>query len=862
MTNNIMSLATGHWVDILSTVGGIPVSCLDNKHKPCPSCKEGRDRFRFDDIDGNGTWFCAHCGGKDGFGGGGNGMSLLMRVRGWDFKQAAAAVEGHLGISRPKRQASMTPKPIKPPVDAPPPTLNGATHQWRYTNAAGETLFWIQRVDKPKGGKLFRPRTWVDGTGWQGERGTGWPAPRPLYNLASLSDRPNAKVILCEGEKAADRAQELFPSSVAIAWPNGAQSVGKVDWSPLTGRSILLWPDNDDEGRAAMAKAASLIQGPAKLLTIDAPPDAPQKWDIADADWTPEQASAYVKENNREFTQPGELVEVDLAAIPERKAKPRGRLDSMPFRCIGFDRNTYFYLPEKAGQVVSLTPAQHTRNYLLTLAPLSIWSDLYGTLNEKTGEVIIDWTAAADALINCCIASGVYEPSHVRGRGAWSDANRVIVHLGNRLVVDGQSSPITKLPESFSTLYTYENSRPILGPGDTPLPDDMANKIKNISQSFKWETEANANLLLGWVVLAPVCGALDWRPHIWLTGSAGTGKTTILKLFIKQLLGGMYEAATGGTTEAGLRGQLRSDAIPVVFDELEQNEQKDKQIVQNILALARISSSEGGRIYKGTTSGGSNVFEIRSMFCVSSINVALVQRADLDRFCVLGLTRERMPEKEWNDLESRMLEICTEDTGRSLVARTVQQIPTIRKNARVLATALARRFGQRFGDQHGALLAGAWTLEPNGGGELTLDAALKWISQMSWDSREVDANDADEMKCFNFILQYLLPIPGGRRMSVLELAQMASNGIRKLDDGNGEEIAPILGRHGIKTFDGALAISNSSTNLQAILRDTPWSGGAYRQALKRIDGATASSGTVRFAGCGATRAVLVPFDLS
>ena len=91
-------------------------------------------------------------------------------------------------------------------------------------------------------------------------------------------------------------------------------------------------------------------------------------------------------------------------------------------------------------------------------------------------------------------------------------------------------------------------------------------------------------------------------------------------------MGGIYQGATGGTTEAGLRGTLCSDAIPVIFDEFEQNDQRDKQIVQNVLALARIASSEGGKIYKGTTTGGANAFEIRSMFCVSSINVALIQK--------------------------------------------------------------------------------------------------------------------------------------------------------------------------------------------------------------------------------------------
>ena len=123
---------------------------------------------------------------------------------------------------------------------------------------------------------------------------------------------------------------------------------------------------------------------------------------------------------------------------------------------------------------------------------------------------------------------------------------------------------------------------------------------------------------------AGLIGKKDVR--ILMVGLDAAGKTTILKYFMRPLLGGLCQSATGGTTEAGLRGTLKSDAIPVVFDEFEQNEARDKQTVQNVLSLARIASSEGGKIYKGTTSGGANSFEIRSMFCVSSINVNLISR--------------------------------------------------------------------------------------------------------------------------------------------------------------------------------------------------------------------------------------------
>ena len=559
------------------------------------------------------------------------------------------------------------------------------------------------------------------------------------------------------------------------------------------------------------------------------------------------------------YRQPKRVVEPPPAlkqAAIDPEAPAAG--STLPFLLLGHDRGTYFYLPRESCQVLSLTAAQHNKNHFFQLADIQWWID--GFADEKGR---IDWDSAANHIMRTCMAQGIYDPSRVRGRGAWADADRVILHLGNRLVIDGASSAITKLPSSFRSYYFYENAKAIDGPGSEVLPDNLARSIANIAERFRWETPASAQLLLGWIVLAPVCGALAWRPHIWITGGAGTGKTTILKTFMKPLLGGMFEGATGGTTEAGLRGQLRSDAIPIVFDELEQNEQKDKQIVQNILSLARIASSEGGKIYKGTATGGSNTFEIRSMFCVSSINVALVQRADLDRFCVLSLRRDETKRDDWAEFEQEILDACTEENGRLLVARTLKHIPSIRKNARTLATALSRRFGQRFGDQYGTLLAGAWSLEPDGGGELSLEQALQWIDQMDWQSREIDAEDADENKCLNYVLQHLIQVEGGKRMSVMELIQLARRGVVYALPGRdqaSDEIETVLGRYGLRVMHRELAIANSSTNLQAILKDTPWAGNAYRQALRRVPGASAAGSPIRFKGMGASRATLVPLE--
>jgi len=68
--------AVGRWPGIFAQLG---VDVGTGKHKACPICG-GKDRFRFDDKDGEGTYFCNQCGAGDGW-------NLLQKVIGMNFRQ-------------------------------------------------------------------------------------------------------------------------------------------------------------------------------------------------------------------------------------------------------------------------------------------------------------------------------------------------------------------------------------------------------------------------------------------------------------------------------------------------------------------------------------------------------------------------------------------------------------------------------------------------------------------------------------------------------------------------------------------------------------------------------------------------------
>lgn len=78
----------GRWKSLLPLIG-VSLEFLTGKHCPCPVCG-GKDRFRFDDKGGNGTWFCSHCGA-------GNGVDLIMKAKGMTFIEAKREIEKHIG---------------------------------------------------------------------------------------------------------------------------------------------------------------------------------------------------------------------------------------------------------------------------------------------------------------------------------------------------------------------------------------------------------------------------------------------------------------------------------------------------------------------------------------------------------------------------------------------------------------------------------------------------------------------------------------------------------------------------------------------------------------------------------------------
>lgn len=529
--------------------------------------------------------------------------------------------------------------------------------------------------------------------------------------------------------------------------------------------------------------------------------------------------------------------------------------DNSPFRCLGYSGNSYFYLPRGTEQVAEVKKGSHTSPAeLMSIAPLEWWEMAY----PKGKQGGADWHAAANDCMRGCERKGIYSPDRERGRGAWYDKGKAVLHLGNHLLIDGEAAAIA----DHESRYIYTRQAPLEHGADAvPADDNTAADVAELFEQLNWHKSVHAQMLAGWCILAPICGAMSWRPHIWITAQRGAGKSWVQDHIIQPLLGPSAMMVQGSTTEAGIRQKLKQDARPIVFDEAESEDHKSQNRMQTVIELARQSSSDStAEIIKGTVNGNGMAFRMRSMFLLGSVNVSLSQAADESRFSVLSLaTPEKTPEEiERFDRFSKLVDnTLTADVCASIRARAYRLMPVIRANARTFARAVAEVLGsQRLGDQVGTLIAGACAYYRSD--EITIEDARKWVKDMDFSDAKEQEQVSDEESCLQRILQSQVQFDSERgqlRRSLGELVSAASGddvigGLMQADAND------ILKRYGLAMDGTFLAVSNSHAELQKLLKDTPW-GAGWRRILGRIEGASTTDYPIRFAGVK-TRAVRIP----
>ena len=111
---------------------------------------------------------------------------------------------------------------------------------FRFLNRDGKKQFW--QASPVEGGFILKA-----------------PAkPWPIYNRARIKDAK--RVIVVEGEKCVHAIHGLNCGEVATTSPAGAGKAAYADWTPLAGKNVYLWPDNDEPGKAHMREVMQLLE--------------------------------------------------------------------------------------------------------------------------------------------------------------------------------------------------------------------------------------------------------------------------------------------------------------------------------------------------------------------------------------------------------------------------------------------------------------------------------------------------------------------------------------------------------------------------------------------------------------------------
>lgn len=510
------------------------------------------------------------------------------------------------------------------------------------------------------------------------------------------------------------------------------------------------------------------------------------------------------------------------------------------FKILGYNNGVYYYYPHAMRQIVAFTASSHSMQNLIQLDSLERWEtpwrDNQGKLSAKHQQIAL---CAADNLMRICQKRGVFtEESRVRGAGAWIDEGRVILHCGDSLYVDGNYERFERLESAF----TYVASIRLMRPASAPLGNTEARQLRTICESVTWENRLSGTLLAGWLVIAPVCAALQYRPHIYITGEAESGKSTVMDKIVKPVLGKMGLFVDGGTTEPAIRDLMGYDARPLIYDEAEPSPS-----MSDVILLARKAST--GAVVK---KHGQKPFKARFCACFSAINPPVNKTADESRISFMHLKKNRRPTamQEYDDLLEKIDEVISDDFSERLIARTLQNMNSLIANIRIFQRAVRKSTGAaRASQQIGAMLAGVYMLGRTD--IISEESAADIVSRFNYTDHTIIEEAGDPARLLQWVAASTVRMRSGSEMSIGELINTARIERDVLAD-------KLLRSYGIIAENDRVIIASTGQNLAKLLKDTDWHA-KWSRTLSDIIGAEKLK-SVYFSPGFKTSAVAVPMS--
>lgn len=723
--------------------------------------------------------------------------------------------------------------------------------------------------------KTPMPVTWCrrpDGSeGWTLRK---FDNPKPLYGQERLKE--SGQILIVEGAPKVEACKGNIGSLIPIAMMGGAGGYRHAHLELLKGRKIVIWPDKDKRGEEFALNIAATLHdiGVESIKILTPPEDSPESWDAKDAfqpkngesPWDYQKFLSWAKESAVTYTKPEVIIEnVPAEETASKKKKEKKTKEFKPsfehnneFKILGYNNGICYYMPRLRPRVIGLTTPQHTKGYLSDICSNKSWWENYYGFEGK-----IKWDDAGMNLVNASKERGFFMGQHKRrGVGAWIDDGRKIFHMGEHILLDGQKCDIF----NFESDFVYEEEDYIkISPEieKNILPTHEAIKLIKICESLPWENKLSGKLLAGWCVIAPICGMLEWRPNIWITGAPDSGKSFANTFIVRKMMQLFSYSVDGGTTEAAMRRDLQKSAMPVIFDEAEAKGDRATAIMQAILFYMRKSSS-GAEIRMVRKDLQVEKFIIRSIFCLSSIDTNIEDEADDTRITQLDLKK---PYKvvgeafaEFNDLRSLAELTFTKEYSAGMFKRAFNNIEILMHNIKIFEAAGTKTFSQvRHARQLAPLLAGAYLchnlkkIEPI--------EAEAWIAGNDWQDILSQQSEKDHDRLFGIIMSQSIRISDGNKNIQVTVGEMILS-VNKYSDNSSlyDKQLRLLGII-VSNEKDVINIANQSPEIAKILRGSAWKRN-WNRTLKRIAGSGVSE--FRYWAPGitkGTRGITLPISL-
>ena len=539
-----------------------------------------------------------------------------------------------------------------------------------------------------------------------------------IYGRNLLAKYPDKPFIFHEGEKPTDVANESLTDFVHLSWNGGGKKWKKIQGlEVLKGREGFLLPDDDQmrskatkeimspgdqpgiitmsglgkrlkkevgvdafnlgvfpEARAIKESGADIEE----ILQVFSPEiiteqisKAKEKHDSIFVNTTTSQKTAKAILKNKENKDGRERSERNIKNGGETNHKihnssvlhgsdSRDGDSTYPFKILGIADDGMAYFLDYTGRMVCCRTTQINENFLLDTFGLDHFTKKYGKYPSKTewGEEV-DVTRQFSKLID-------FDPDSCKGRGTWKDdQDRICYHDGKNTIGD------------FDTDETFLRKRvKNIGLKSKDCPFGIRKEIMELSKKFSFSTSSDAVRLLSHAAVSPFGGALNWRTAILVTGSSGSGKSTVVDNVCKPIASPIMPWG-GETSEAAIRQYSANDSTPEYIDEMDGDNKKDRDRIDSIFTLMRSSTTDNSPVTgKGSISGKVSIFRMKSMFCFVAVNDAIANSANDNRIVRINFKKQENFKQFVEDLQE-VKKLLTKENCNGIRAFTWRNLKKI-----------------------------------------------------------------------------------------------------------------------------------------------------------------------------------------